>query len=262
MSKTVDKWLGRRIIFYTFLIMFSLVVRTWAAGTQVGSFAVSPNAAHGMMVWEAPDVTTLAVGTNGQIPVGSTGADPVFATVGTGTGISTTTGAGTLTINNTGVTSAVAGTAIGVSGSTGAVTISNTGVTSAVAGTGISVSGATGAVTISATGGGTRTVTAKTTSYSVLSGDSGTFFTNTGAAGTVNFTLPTASAGFWCSVYTDAVQTVTITAPASTTIKMGGTTSASAGNVTNAVAGNCITLIAISSTQYVAIGYTGSWTVN
>ena len=44
-----------------------------------------------------------------------------------GTGISTTTNAnGTLTVNNTGVTSAVAGTGISVSGSTGAVTVTNT----------------------------------------------------------------------------------------------------------------------------------------
>lgn len=41
-----------------------------------------------------------------------------------------------------------AGTAISVTGGAGSITIANTGVTSAVAGTGISVSGATGAVTI------------------------------------------------------------------------------------------------------------------
>lgn len=64
-----------------------------------------------------------------------------------GTGITITEGAGSITITNSGVTSAVAGTGISVSGATGAVTITNTGVTSAVAGTGITVSGATGAVT-------------------------------------------------------------------------------------------------------------------
>ena len=62
-----------------------------------------------------------------------------------GTGISTSTNAnGTLTVNNTGVTSAVAGTGISVSGSTGAVTVTNTAPDQTVAisaGTGISVSG-------------------------------------------------------------------------------------------------------------------------
>ena len=43
-------------------------------------------------------VTPLAVGTNGQVLVGSTGADPVFATITDGEGIDTTLGAGTLTI--------------------------------------------------------------------------------------------------------------------------------------------------------------------
>jgi hypothetical protein len=40
----------------------------------------------------------LTVGTNGQVLVGSTGADPVFATITDGEGIDTTAGAGTLTI--------------------------------------------------------------------------------------------------------------------------------------------------------------------
>jgi trimeric autotransporter adhesin len=81
---------------------------------------------HGLLVGEAgSNIAALAAGTNGQVPIGSTGADPVMATVGSGTGISTTTGAGTLTINNTGVTSAI-GTAnqVNVSGATGAVTFS------------------------------------------------------------------------------------------------------------------------------------------
>jgi len=47
-------------------------------------------------------LTSLAVGSNGQVLVGSTGADPVFATLtGTG-GITFTTGAGSLAINSTG----------------------------------------------------------------------------------------------------------------------------------------------------------------
>jgi hypothetical protein len=54
---------------------------------------------HGVIVGSGTGaVTPLTVGTNGQVLVGSTGADPVFATITAGTGISMTPGAGTLTI--------------------------------------------------------------------------------------------------------------------------------------------------------------------
>lgn len=42
--------------------------------------------------------------TNGQLLIGSTGADPVAATLTAGTNISITNGAGTITVNNTGGT--------------------------------------------------------------------------------------------------------------------------------------------------------------
>jgi len=68
--------------------------------------------------------------------------------------------------NGTNYTSATltAGTAIGVTNASGSITIANTGVTSAVAGTGITVSGSTGAVTITNAG-----VTSFQTSLSGLS---------------------------------------------------------------------------------------------
>lgn len=54
---------------------------------------------HGVLVGSGTAaVTALTVGTNGQVLVGSTGADPVFATITDGEGIDTTLGAGTLTI--------------------------------------------------------------------------------------------------------------------------------------------------------------------
>ena len=114
---------------------------------------------------------------NGALDIGN-GTGFTRTTLTAGTAISVTNGVGSISIANTGVTSAVAGTGIGVSGATGAVTITNsgvtslttssglstntsatgavsvtnTGVTSNVAGTGISVSGATGAVTVTNTG--------------------------------------------------------------------------------------------------------------
>ena len=46
-------------------------------------------------------MTQLGVATNGQLPIGSTGADPVLATITAGTGISVTNGAGSITIAST-----------------------------------------------------------------------------------------------------------------------------------------------------------------
>src|SRR6266403_2141180 len=48
-------------------------------------------------------ISSLGVATNGQIPIGSTGANPVLNTITAGTGISVTNGAGTITIASTGV---------------------------------------------------------------------------------------------------------------------------------------------------------------
>ena len=92
-----------------------------------------------------------------------------------------------------------AGTAIGVSNGAGSITINNTGVTSAVAGTGISVSGATGAVTItnsapdqtvSLTGAGTTSITGAYPNFTITSNDA-----YTGTVTSVTGTSPVASSG-------------------------------------------------------------------
>ena len=68
-----------------------------------------------------------SLGTANQILGVNTGATGLeYKTVTAGTAISITPAAGSITIANTGVTSAVAGTGISVSGATGAVTITNT----------------------------------------------------------------------------------------------------------------------------------------
>jgi len=72
------------------------------------------------------NVVASASPTNGQLLIGSTGANPVVANIVTsGSGISVTNGAGSITLANTGVTS-LAGTAneITASASTGSVTLS------------------------------------------------------------------------------------------------------------------------------------------
>lgn len=69
-----------------------------------GSWNASAVTQHAVQIGGANNHTlvSLGVGTNGQLLIGSTGADPTFATLGTTGGLSITTGAGTLTINGTG----------------------------------------------------------------------------------------------------------------------------------------------------------------
>jgi hypothetical protein len=117
-----------------------------------------------------------------------------------GTAISVAKSAnGVLTVNNTGVTSAVAGTGISVSGATGAVTVTNTAPDQTVAltaGTGISTSGTYPNFTITNTApssGGTVTSVAALTL-----GTTGTDLSSTVANGTttpvITLQVPTASA--------------------------------------------------------------------
>ena len=91
-----------------------------------------------------------------------------------GTGIGVSNGAGSITVSNSGVTSAVAGTGISVSGATGAVTISNTGVTS-VTGTSpvVSSGGATPAISLAASYGDTQNPYASKTANYVLAAPNG-----------------------------------------------------------------------------------------
>lgn len=78
------------------------ILQSTLAGTVAvasGGTGLTAPTDHAVLVGSgASAITPLAVGTNGQVLVGSTGADPVFATITPGTGISTTLGAGTLTI--------------------------------------------------------------------------------------------------------------------------------------------------------------------
>ena len=54
---------------------------------------------HSLQVGGAANaLTQLGVATNGQLPIGSTGADPVLATLTAGTGISVTNGAGSISL--------------------------------------------------------------------------------------------------------------------------------------------------------------------
>lgn len=83
------------------------IVQSVGAGNNItitGSVAmpivnVSGTTNHSILLGNATgSINNLGVATNGQLPIGSTGADPVLATITAGTGITVTNGAGSITI--------------------------------------------------------------------------------------------------------------------------------------------------------------------
>ncbi|MEX2055223.1 MAG: hypothetical protein WD972_03495, partial [Candidatus Andersenbacteria bacterium] len=76
------------------------LILTNALGVASGGTGASSLTDHGVLIGSGTGaVTPLAVGTNGQLLIGSTGAAPVFATLNCDTNLTCTTGAGTLEID-------------------------------------------------------------------------------------------------------------------------------------------------------------------
>jgi len=78
---------------------FGSLALTSSLGVASGGTGASSLTDHSLLVGSGTDaVTALGVATNGQLPIGSTGADPVLKTLTEGAGISITNGAGSITI--------------------------------------------------------------------------------------------------------------------------------------------------------------------
>lgn len=108
-----------------------------------------------------------------------------------------------------------------------------------------------------------KKVTAKTSNYTLLATDSGTVFTNAGAAGSVSFTLPTAAAGLEYTIIATTAQTVVLVADSGHTIRNGGSVTSSSGNFTSdATKGVLLKVIATGTTEWYTESIVGSWTVN
>lgn len=68
-----------------------------------GSFSAVTTTNHAVLIGAASNgITNLGPLTNGQLAIGSTGADPTAATITAGTGINVTNGAGSITIASVG----------------------------------------------------------------------------------------------------------------------------------------------------------------
>jgi hypothetical protein len=228
---------------------------------------------------------STAAATNGQLLIGASSGAPVAANLTAGAGIGVTNGSGSITISNSGVTSAVAGTGIGVSGATGAVTISNTGVTSLTAGSGITLSGSTGAVTISANGSGLVTSITGTTNEVIASSSTGavtlslpqaiattssvTFGNVTDSALTPNGMLYAGAGGLLTSTAAPTNGQLLIgstgSAPVLTTLTAGTgvTITNGAGSITiNATGTSGVTSITGTANQVIASASTGAVTLS
>ena len=104
-----------------------------------------------------------------------------------------------------------------------------------------------------------RIITPDPDSRTVAATESGTVFTNEGAAAMSTFTLPTAVAGY---VYTWIVQDtdgITITAGAGDTIRWDTSVTATGGSISSTAIGSSITLVAINATEWVATEIVGTW---
>lgn len=99
-------------------------------------------------------------------------------------------------------------------------------------------------------------VTAKTAAYTLTAAESGKAFSNSGAGGSVTFTLPTPKPGMWFIFEKIENQTLVVAAGSGSTIENGA-------NLTNNTAGDAnkatLTVIATSTTTWKVQGYRGTW---
>jgi hypothetical protein len=107
--------------------------------------------------------------------------------------------------------------------------------------------------------------------YSVKVGDTGTFFSNQGALGTVIFTLPaipsgTGSAGVVYVFYARTNQTIILQLPASTVLRNGSSASSAAGTATSTAQFDLIRIVGTRDStgfnpEYVVESVRGTWTL-
>jgi len=188
-------------------------------GTGATSFT-----AHSLLLGQGTSpVTALGAATNGQIPIGSTGVDPVLATITQGTGITVTNGAGTITIATTisqgivtinGDSGSVTGTTVTLTGGTTGLTFGGVSTTMTMAGTLVVSNGGTGRATLTnhgvLVGAGTSAITqlAVGATGTVLAGSTGA---DPSFTATPSLTSVTFGSGTALNTYQEGTWTPTLT---------------------------------------------------
>ena len=183
---------------------------------------------------------TTAAPTDGQLLIGYTGKAPVLNTLSAGANVTITNAAGAITIGVSGV-------------GTGTVTEVDTGTN--LTGGPITTTG-----TIS---DGPLTTVAKTANYPIVAADVGKTFTNTGAAGEVDFTLPAWASGLWFRFMVTAAQIMKIILPAANTLYWGVNASSAAGNIASPASIGPTLMIAASDASgvWMVDASEGPWTL-
>ncbi len=206
-----ETWVQGDVLYYNPLVTGGLTKTKPTAPAAICSVAavINVGVSNGIL-FVRPTYGSVLGGTDGNVNFTSLASGNTLiydavagvwenANLTAGTAISVTNGAGSITIANTGVTSAVAGTGISVSSGTGAVTITNTAPDQTVVltgGTGISTSGTYPSFTItntlpdqtvSLTGAGTTSISGTYPNFTITSNDQyvGTV-TSVSGTGTVN----------------------------------------------------------------------------
>lgn len=197
---------------------------------------------HGVLVGSGSTaaVTALAVGTDGQVLLGSTGADPVFATLASsGSTIAFTPGAGSLNLET--------GSAVCTSVATDSGTATPAAGVLTIAGAGsASTSGAGSTVTITCTGGGMSRVEATGATQAMAVN---TIYTTNNAA-QIDYTLPaTAAVGDIIKVVGNSANGWTISQNAGQTIHFlsSDTTTGVGGSLTSTTRYDCVEVTCITA---------------
>ncbi|HEB26576.1 MAG TPA: hypothetical protein ENI05_02200, partial [Porticoccus sp.] len=179
---------------------------------------------HGILLGSGTGaVTPLGAATNGQIPIGSTGADPVLATItGTANQVVSTSGIGTITLStpqdiHTGANPTFAG--LTLSGLTATRLVSTDGSSQLESSDIVAwLTGTTDHISMSDDGDGTATIDLDTNTQTLLDSLNGIFletidFTVSSVGGTVTGSLEQDGGGDLIQRFSDGYSTLDCTAP-------------------------------------------------
>ena len=108
-------------------------------------------------------------------------------------------------------------------------------------------------------------ITPVVASQAVAANLSGSLFTNTGATGEVDITLPSAPSPLTpvsFSLFVAESETCSFIAPAGVTIQNSADISSSGGSISSNTVGNFVTITIVSATQWIVSAISGLWELN